>query len=387
MAAPEAPDAVEVDYRGYLDQARFFVKRGWYPDAEEQLQLAVAHPDGQLDAAAWFLLAQVRYELADLHGARYAADRAMVNSHDAEQTAQTRQLLSFFSEKFGFVQLQAGQEGAATHLDVALQSTLFDPDLRRFVGQLTERVAAEPTVLPHPLGLPAGRYTINGEPVEVVAGQVVPLSVPLQGTRSLALQTLQLELGAGVSLWLGPQADHLLPAPAAQLSLSLPTGPVVWGAVVDAAPTPWMADSGAVNVGLDAVAAGLRVGFELPDTQPMVFRPSVGWRMGRVPGVERPCSVTGATASCGLDQPGQLHVYLPATAQIPFVELSAHYQDRRKRSSWGAGLKVIGEWGFGTVPASGSVPSADGRAFEYSVTDRAWSSPGLRVLADLSFAF
>ena len=385
--AEEPAVAVEADYRSYLDQARFFVKRGWYPDAEEQLQLATTHPDGALDAAAWALLAQVRYELADLHGARFAADRALVNSHDAEQTRQTRELLTFFETKFGFVDLVAAQEGAATHLEVELLSTLFDPDLKAFLGRLDERLVDDPVVLPYPLGLPAGRYRINGVEVEVAAGGDARLDTPLLGTKALALQTLQLEVGVGTSFWLGPRAQHYTPSIATQLSLSVPTGPVVWGVLVDAFPSPYLTDSGAVAVGLGAFAGGVRVGLELPNTQPMVFRPSVGWRVGQVPGVELPCAVEGGSATCAPDAPGQLFVYVPATAHLPFVEFAAHYQDRRRRSGWGAGLKVIGEWGCGVVPAQGTATSRDGTGFDYGVSSRSWSSPGLRVLADLSLAF
>ena len=40
----QSPD--DTDFRGYLDQAEFFLRKDWYADAEEQLVLATEHPDG-----------------------------------------------------------------------------------------------------------------------------------------------------------------------------------------------------------------------------------------------------------------------------------------------------------------------------------------------------
>jgi len=387
LAVADEVPVETVDYRSYLDQARFFVKRGWYPDAEEQLELAVATDDGQLDAEVWFLLAQVRYELADLSGARQAADRALVNAFDEVQTKETRALLTFFEDKFGFVQLVAPVEGAATRLEVELTSTLFDPDLKEFLARLLARLDEEPVVLPYDLGLPAGTYVINGEEVVVERGGEASLDTPLVGTRALALQTLQLEVGAGAALWLGPRATHYTPAPAAQVSLSVPLGGrVVVGGWVDASPTPYLTQAGAVGVAGGVGGAGGRIGVELPRTQPMVVRPSVGWRAGRIGGVELPCAVGSATV-CGPDAPGQLYVYAPAVAHGPVVELAAHYQDRRKRSSWGAGLKLVGEYAFATLPEQAEAAARDGTTYGYTVEQRGWSAASVRVLASLSFAF
>ena len=388
VAQAEEPAVVSVDYRSFLDQARFFVKRGWYPDAEEQLEHAVATEDGRLDPEVWFLLAQVRYELADLAGARDAADRAMVNSHDELQTRETRELLTFFEQKFGFVELVAPVEGAATKLEVTLSSTLFDPDLKEFLNRLLIRLDAAPIVLPYPLGLPAGTYTINGEQVVVERGGQTTLDTPLVGTKALALQTLQLEIGAGAAFAFGPRAAHWIPAPTTQLSVSVPLGGrVVVGGLVDWTPTPYRSQSGALGVAAGVGGIGARLGLELPRTQPMVVRPSVGWRVGRLGAAELPCAVASGAATCAQDAPGQLYVYLPGLVQTPFVELSAHYQDRRKRSTWGAGLKLVAEYSFASLSGAGEATGRDAQAFSYTVSDRAWAAPGLRAMASLSFAF
>jgi len=377
-----------VDFRGYVDQARFFIKRGWYDDAEEQLELATATEDGTLDPEAWFLLAKVRYERADVSGARYAADRALVNSRDDDTTRQTRELLAFFEEKFGTVMLEGPQEATATLLDVELTSTLFDPDLRVFFNTLKDRVREEPTVLPHGLGLPAGSYTINGAEVEVTAGERAPLVVPLQGTRSTVLQTLQVELAAGPSLWFGPDAGHLLPSPSAQLSISAPSGPWVFGATLDWVPTLTQANSGAFAFGAAGLGVGGRVGFELPGTQPIVVRPSVGYRVFSLPSLEAACAVDGTQATCGNAEP-QLYVYGKGLAHGPLAEFTVYYQDRRKRSSWGAGIKTIGEVAFATLPATSRAESLGGSGYDVTQAEgtRSRVLPGIRLLGELSFAF
>ena len=109
-----AEDTENPDFRGHIDQARFFLRRGWTTDAAAELERAVATPDGALDPEAWFLLAQVRYDLADLHRARLAADRALVHSRDAATAERTRELLMFIREKFGFVLLRGPADAAST---------------------------------------------------------------------------------------------------------------------------------------------------------------------------------------------------------------------------------------------------------------------------------
>ncbi len=389
LAVAAEPAATEsVDFRSYVDQARFFIKREWYADAEEQLVLATQTEDGALDPEAWFLLAQVRYERADVHGARFAADRALVNSRDDATTRQTRELLAFFEERFGMVVVEGPQDATATFLDVQLESTLFDPELRVFFTTLQDRVAKEAVVLPQPLGLPAGRYTINGEAAEVVAGERTRLPVPLQGTKSSTLQTLQLEIAVGPSLWFGRDAAHLLPSPSAQLSLSAPVGRVVLGASLDWVPTLTQAQSGAFAFAATGLGGGVRVGVEVPGTAPIVVRPSLGYRAFALPSLESACTVAGTAASCG-DVDPQLYVYGKGFAHGPQAELAVYYQNRRKRSSWGAGLKTLGELAFATLPATSRAETLDGGSYDVTVADgeRARVLPGIRLLGELSFAF
>ena len=224
LAAPEV--VIEADYRSYVDQAKFFLKKDWYVDAEAQLSLAVAHPDGRLDPEAWFLLARVRFELADLPGARDAADHALTQSRDDEQARQTEELLTFLQQRFGSLQLISTRAGVSTKIDVVLTSVLLDPQLKAYYTQIAGRLK-EPVVLPLEIGLPAGSYTINEQVIQVGSGSAQSVPIALS---ALGLQTTELTISGGFGTWMGPQATHLLPSPGTELGVHVPFGTFVVGA-------------------------------------------------------------------------------------------------------------------------------------------------------------
>lgn len=393
LAALAAPaEAPELDFRGYLDQARFFIKREWYADAAEQLELAVATEDGRLDPAAWFLLATVRYELADLAGARDAADLAHMNSRTPDQERQAAELLLFFEQQFGFVRLVPPHAGMATRVDVQLVSVIFDPQLKVYFNKLVGELEGRLT-LPYALGLPAGTYRINGDEVVVGAGSDQALEVRLRGGGWSRLQVVELEAALGASAWFGEAARSMLPAPSAQVAISVPIGPIVVGAGLDWSPRPFRTRTGSVELSGAAWTAGGRVGSELPGTQPLVLRPSVGFRSGLLPGVELACTQGGSGATCGPEDsvsPRELYVYAVGVVHIPYVELAALYNDRSRASGLGVGVKAAAQQALGTVPDAGDAPLLD------TATDVAWTVPpdarpfratGIRVLASLSYAF
>ena len=72
-----AEDARADDVAGHVSQAKFFLKKGWYPDALKELEGAAALPDGAIDPEVWYLIATVRYALLDVAGASDAAERAL----------------------------------------------------------------------------------------------------------------------------------------------------------------------------------------------------------------------------------------------------------------------------------------------------------------------
>jgi len=388
MIAAVAAAKPPVDFRSYLDQARFFVTREWYSDAKEQLELAVATEDGRIDPEAWFLLAKVRYELADLSGARLAADRALVNSRDLAQLGQTQDMLDFFKKRFGFVRLDATQQGITTSLSLTLDSTIFDPDLKRYINNLTEQLQ-EPFVLPYNLGLPAGEYTINGSAVTIAPGGQSRLAIQTLGTVAPSLQTLELEWGLGGTAWLGRGAVGLTPAPTTELSVGLPVGPVVVGAMVSWSPQPYRPRSGPLGLGIATWAAGVRLGVVAQRDKPIVVRPSAVLRAGPLAGVELACADRGATYLCSPDQPiRQLYVHAAPVVTSVGAELALLYRETSGSGGLAGGIKVGTEAGFGRFPSPLSA-ALDDRELVLDVREdaRSWVGVSARVLGTLSYRF
>lgn len=384
VLAAFATDPAE-DYRGYVDQARFFLKKAWYADARAQLELAVASEDGRLDPEAWFLLAKVCYELGDLARAHHAADRALVNSRDPDQARQTHELLQFFAERFAFVTVEAPHDGIASFLDVELRSTILDPDLKAWLAKV-DAALADPVVLPYTVGLPAGRYAINGVEVEVASGEHLAIEPPIRARAGRTLQVVEVELGLGATTAIGREVAHLLPAPTTELSVGLPIGPVVLGAVADWQPQPYTTRVGALLVAPPGWGAGARLGVEVPGTQPLVVRPSLAARWRRLPAFELACA--GEPWICAPDaEVRQLYVYAPSGVLAAAVELAVVYQDRRRRSGLGAGAKVSSELWVGRLAPDGEAVGEGAVAFVVPADARGWRGGAVRVLATVSYAF
>lgn len=380
MAAETRSD----DFRSYLDQARFFIKREWYEDAVEQLEMAVQTDDGRRDAEAWFLLAKVRYELCDLVGARQAAEQARLNSDDPQQFSQTHDLLAFYRESFGLVELTGSRPGLETELSLVLESTLFDPDLKNYFNKLSERLSGVSVALPHTLGLPAGSYTINGVFVNVEAGEVLSLEPTLYGSGSNKLQSTELELGLGGSRWLGETSQSL--APTTEVSLGIPAGPMTLGILATWAPQPFQDRSG-VNVFAPlGLTGGIRVGFEVQGLQPFVLRPSLVGRFGAVPGLELTCQ-GGEVWSCARDaEPNPRYVYATAMVVTGGLELAMLYQDRSRNSGLGGGLKLAADLAAGQLPGAGQAMLPD-RNVQFIVGEQGWAGTSVRALGVLSYRF
>ncbi len=392
LVVPAHADApASADFRSYLDQAKFFLKKAWYEDAAEQLELAVKTDDGEIDPEAWFLLAKVRYELCDLNGARFAVDRALVHSRDQTQALQTLELQNYLNERFGYVQLTAPYGGMATHIEVELQSVIFDPDLKNWLQRLLAKLDDEVT-LPTVLGLPTGRYTINGMDVEILAGQEVVVAPPLQGSTPASLQTVEVEVGFGGTVWIGPTVGNILPSPTTQLSAGLPLGVLVVGAMAEWTPTPYRTRIDQVEFAAGSFSVGVRVGVEVPGTQPVVIRPSLVYRYGSLPGIEVGCSEGDAEWVCfsGDTAPSQLVVYTSGKVHIPGVEIAALYRDRSRARGLGFGVKGSGEFALGTLPAQDTAQRlSDAGPIDYRVdpATRPVQAMGIRVLGAVSYAF
>jgi hypothetical protein len=206
-----------------LAEARFSIKKHYWGDALDQLDRYTATPDGRIDPEAWYLLAQVRYELLDLEGAGEAAERAHSYSRNDQELEQASSYAAFLRENFGIVHLKASHEGLAGSVKVELTVALLDPNLDAWFDRQKKKLAGR-QVLPLNFGLPAGTYKINGHEITVnpgVATEVELSAGDIAGGGAL-LQLSRVELGAGLGSWFGSRTSNLLPSPRAQLSVLQP---------------------------------------------------------------------------------------------------------------------------------------------------------------------
>jgi hypothetical protein len=391
-----APSALAADagdeLQSKLDQAQFFIKKGWFDDAERELDAAVATPDGRISPDAWYLLATVRFELCELEAAREAAARAHSYARTDDQLQQAASFEQFLLEGFGVVEIRAPYEGMTGRVKFELETPLFDPALKDYLERLREAHQGK-LLFPVRLGLPAGTYTINDQPMVVAAGSNKVLDLPagaLDTGRMATAQLAKAEIAFGGSFWLGKEVSHLLPAPTVELSVSQPVGPVVAGLLVD-----WglrgfgTVDDGRAVSAVDWTVGG-RVGRDLASGGPVVVRPSLGVRYGYLPGIALPCGRDGPhhfACADGADQ--DLVIYGIGRTIVPFAEVSIDVYNRERKNGLGFGVKIAGEHAFGMLPSGSIAKLPDGDTVGYAVDggSRAFQASGFRTLFNLTLAF
>ena len=390
--AQEAP-AEEEDFRSLLDQARFFLKKQWYQDALQQLEAAVATPDGRIDPDAWYLLASVRYELTDLPGAREAAARAQTYARTDEQLQAAANLSTYLTGQFGVVHVHAPLSGVASTLDIQLESILFDPDLKLYLKKIQERLASEKVLLPYAVGLPAGTYRIGDAQVTVEPGQVARAELSAASVRTKgasALKLAQLDLGVGLSLWFGERVANLGPGIELSMAFTQPVGPLQLTALATWTPRLYTPASGGTSVSTNGWSVGARVGLPFRQLDPVVFHVALGYRFGTLPGLELGCTADGASWSCAPDTTPDLVVYTVGRAHIPHAVVGVGYVRQTRGVSVGVGLRVGVDQAFGTVPAEATarvMGSEDTVDYAVPKGERAWSATGLRLVGHLTLAF
>jgi hypothetical protein len=177
----------------------------------------------------------------------------------------------------------------------------------------------------------------------------------------------------------------------AQIAVSQPIGPARVAVLVDWIPTAYNMIDGENYVNTAGWSAGLRAGLEIPGTEPLVIRPSIGYRYSTVPGLELQCVTDGTSYTCGTPgAPTDLVVYAVGRAHIPFFELSLAHLDQRRTSGVGLGVKGVAEYAFGTLPKDGEAFAlSDGESLPFEVDPeiKTWNAIGLRALATISVAF
>lgn len=378
-------------------QARFFLKKGWYDDARKELEAAVATQVGSQDAEMHLLLAQVCIELGDIQEAWEHVGYAVDLQGPEEVEAQARELKTWIGSTYGFLDIRGPEVGASSRLQLELQSTLFDPELKKFVNRQVLALR-EQTRLPVSVALPAGTYTVNGVSVEVTAGNIVPLELPRTavGSQGLArLQVTRLEISAGFGTLFGERTSNLDPAFEIQVGLTQPVGRALVGATLDHSFRAYATGDYGKETQPGASAAGLRVGMELFMDGPFALRPGLGYRYALLPGIGADCVETRAGLECGA--PGTLQwpdaqVWGVARAHVPYAEIAMDYRQGGRVNALGVGLRFAVDEYFGHLPASSEARFGDTNLDEEQTvqvlaSDTAFHATGVRILSNLSIAF
>lgn len=379
------------DVAGHVSQAKFFLKKGWYDDALKELDGAAALPDGAIDPEVWYLIATVRYALLDVAGASDAAERAQTYARDDDQLYQAASYAQFLREQFGELEVVPPYPGFAGKLDLEPTFPPLDPELRAYLGRLDAKTSKKRT-FPVVVSLPIGDYQLNGEPVTVLAGQRVSVTrtaSQLAGSGFANAQLAKFELGVGLANWLGPQVSSLQPSVSLHGAVTQPVGGLVAGLFVDWTPTWYDSVEGQMRFSSEGWSLGGRIGYELANSGALVIRPSIGWRMAQIPGVERSCLASGDSFTCAQDGPAELVVYGTGLAQVALAELSIDYIDRSRKRTLGIGVKVIGEEAFGRLPGHGIARLPDGQGVDFVLADnaRSFTATGFRFMPNVSIAF
>jgi hypothetical protein len=384
--------ALAQDAQHHLDQANLFVRKQWYDDAAAELELAIASPGGETSFEAWWLLAQVRYELLDAEAALDAARTALDVAPTPEQAQVAQQYVDWLGGTFGVVELHGPQPAMESRLQLERTSLLFDPELKRFV----DRVAlawTHPQALPLRIALPAGEYLIQGREVLVEAGGETRVDLPLSALGNsgfAALQVTRLELAAGVGKMGSARVPDLRPSLELQVGITQPVRGWLIGAIADWSLRSYTVEGyGAVQNPYSATL-GVRVGRELMVAGPLAVRPGLGYRYGTLPGVPLSCTDDGTQLVCAPPDGSvaQVHVVAIGRAHIPFAEVSVDWRRAGRTTASGFGVRLVVEHARGTVPDPGTalLPGQD-EPTPTSTEDAAWSATGFRMMASFSHAF
>jgi hypothetical protein len=376
-----------------VDQAQLFMRKGWHADARDELLRALTTPEGSQNYQVHWLLAQVLYELLEVGRAMEHAEVAAGLTEDPDKQAACWQLVEFYESTFGAVMVLGPGKGLNSRLQLELTSTLFDPELKRFVGRRTLELT-EPVKLPHEVWLPAGTYLLNGHEVTVRAGDTVTLDLPLDalGARGMAaLQVMRAELGGGFGVLFGSRVTNLHPSLETQLAITQPVKGVLIGLTLTKSFRSFEVEGYEPSGSPLAMSGGARLGTELLLGGPLALRPFLGYRYGFVPGLAFDCHDTRDGLSCQQEMSPEGvtdRFYATGRAHIATAEIGLDYREGGRTNALGLGVRIAVDQLFGAVPSDsvGARPEADD-TLDISLQDGSFHATAVRILANLSIAF
>jgi hypothetical protein len=379
------------EYEVHKSQAELYARRGFYSDARDELALAMATPEGQRDASLAWAAAQVAWELQDVGAAIALGRRAASLAADDETRDTAASWATTLEDTFGFLTIEAPYAGMATRIQLDVSSTVFDPELKRYLNKLSISLRIS-TDLPTRVAVPAGDYLVNGEPVGVAAREEsrVVLPVRAMGSRGLAaVQVARVEIAAGVSAPFSGRAANALPSPEIEIGITEPVGTLTAGVSVAMVAQAYRAD-GAVARSLGGGSIAARVGRELVLQGPVSLRPSALVRAGWLPGVPYRCDGAGVTWDCApARDAGALSSEVYATARVLGIggELLFEYRQAGRTTSLGTGVRLGVEELFGSVPSQSDAVLPDGTPVAWTATDRDVQVTAVRMLGQVAVVF
>ncbi len=395
----EASDGPSV--RHAITQAKLFVRKGWYRDARAELEGVASSSEGRRSFQLHWLLSQVCHEMMDIRCALDAAKVAAPIVPDAQQAVVIEDLIHYYESTFGYLTIGAPYESMVSRVQLELLTTLFDPELKRFVTQRSLDLR-ERNPLPIEVALPTGDYRVNGHEVQIKANIDTSLVLPMSalGARGMAaLQVSRLEVTSGVGVFFGEDTSDLQPGLDMQVAVTQPAGPILIGLMFDHSLRNYVVPTVGPQQSQGATSLGVRFGHEIPVDAPLAIRPSLGYRFGYLPGIGFDCvqddvgaflcSDSGGGNAVQSDLPPVLRVHGVARVHQPLFELALEYRKAGRTTAFGSGVKFEAAYTVGQVPEQTQVvvEGAGQSVQDVTILDGAVNALGVRMLANLSFVF
>lgn len=376
------------DYQVHRQQAELHVKRGYWSDALDALAQAMATPRGRKDHELYWMAAQVCWELLDVETAMAMAWRAAELAPDAATREQAEIWAESLEDSFGFLYVEGPHPGMNSRMQLELSSTLFDPELKRYVNQVS-LAWRNKTDLPVRVGLPVGEYLVNGQPISVGAGEEAALTLPMRamGTEGLAaLQVTRLELSTGVVSSFGSRSNNLVPSPRFELGVTQPVGLLTLGASLGLSSQLYRTRA-TLEHDLGGWSLAARVGREIVAFGPFSARPGLVARGGWLPGIALSCDGGGTEWTCGSGLDDNHELYATALALGAGAELLVEYREAGRTTSLGTGVRLGAEQTFGFVPSTGKATTADGTEVTWTGSVPALSALRIEMVGIVALAF
>jgi hypothetical protein len=375
--------SANADFRSHLDQAKFFVKKGWLEDAKMELEKATADPNGQLSAEVWYLFATVQLQLCDLAGAQHSAARAHTHAKQTTQLMAAEQLTRFLTTQFGWVKIDIVGADAIGSIRLTSLSPILDTELKQYFNRIAQKWTSEGP-LPHRIGLPLGKYRLNGRDIDVVPDQPVVIQLfygdqEEASDKRLPQNQIRFHLGTGGGAWAGRRTRYLKGFAKLETGIQYSTRRLFAELSLQWTPHAESRQDGSSRWQAGSAGISLAAGFERPLNEIFLVQAFATYRLSILQPVEFGC--TQAPHQCGTDAGTTQYVYPSSVAHIPGA--GASLMAFPSGGILGFRATFIAEYAVGRIPSAGTAESLEtGTLFEYEVEskERHWSSWGVRIM-------